>query len=120
MEEALVKLKEAAEIKSLIAKQESNFWLKVSEALESYAKHIGLKGQQSGAPANTKSSTYMNTKQAAEYLGLKYGTLHGWRFQGTGPKYVKMGGAVRYRIEDLDDFASSNMPDLTPPYPCNN
>lgn len=121
MEELLTKLKEAAEIKCTIAKQESALWLKISEALNSYLNYQQkLKEQRKGLPVSNKlihAHAYMNTTQAAEYLGLKYGTLAGWRFHGVGPKYVKMGGAIRYKIEDLDDFAAKNMPALTPPYP---
>ena len=45
------------------------------------------------------------TPQAAEYLGgLKTNTLEGWRIQGTGPKYRKIGRLVRYSIGDLDAY----------------
>ena len=40
--------------------------------------------------------------QAAEYLGLSTKTLQSWRWRKTGPPYVKLGGAVRYRPEDLE------------------
>jgi len=45
------------------------------------------------------------TPQAAEHLGgLKPNTLEGWRIQGTGPRYIKIGRLVRYRLEDLDAY----------------
>jgi len=113
MEEIVLKLKEAIEIRSTIAKNENALWQKISEALQLYLIHQGK--IKEGTSDNSKG--YLNTKQAAEYLGLKYGTLHGWRFNGTGPKYIKMGGAVRYRIDDLEDFANRNRPTLSPPYP---
>jgi len=115
MEEILVKLREVAEIKSTIAKQESIVWQKVSEALDFYVKHL-TSPKQAGAVTPVHGSRYLDTKRAAEYLGLKYGALSGWRFQGKGPKYIKMGGAVRYKVEDLDDFAAKNIATLTPPY----
>lgn len=48
--------------------------------------------------------TFYNTKQAAEYLGLKECTLEKWRWAGTGPKFVKLNGAVRYLDSALRAF----------------
>ncbi len=47
----------------------------------------------------------MATPQAANYLGLSVSTLNKWRVYGQGPKFVKLGRAVRYRVEDLVQFA---------------
>jgi predicted DNA-binding transcriptional regulator AlpA len=45
------------------------------------------------------------TPAAAEHLGgLKPTTLEIWRVNGTGPKFIKCGRLVRYRIEDLDAY----------------
>lgn len=45
------------------------------------------------------------TPAAAEHLGgLKPTTLEIWRVQGRGPRYIKCGRLVRYRIEDLDAY----------------
>ncbi len=46
----------------------------------------------------------LNTKQAAQLLGLAPATLHGYRCEGTGPPYIKMGGAVRYRRSSLENW----------------
>jgi len=46
----------------------------------------------------------MTDRQAAERLGLAAQTLRNYRFQGRGPKYLKLGRAVRYRPSDLDDW----------------
>jgi hypothetical protein len=49
------------------------------------------------------------TKSAAEYLGLSSGvTLKGWRSNGKGPRYVKIGGKVFYLERDLNAFIESN------------
>ena len=42
--------------------------------------------------------------QAATYLGLAVSTLNKWRCHGGGPVFIKLGRAVRYRQEDLDQF----------------
>ena len=46
----------------------------------------------------------MTVTQAAEYLGLAVSTLNKWRCHGGGPVFIKMGRAVRYRVEDLDAY----------------
>lgn len=50
----------------------------------------------------------VSTEQAAEYLGgLKPNTIEGWRVRGEGPRYLKIGRLVRYRIDDLDAYIES-------------
>lgn len=51
-----------------------------------------------------KSNSVMTVQQASEYLGLAVSTLNKWRCQGGGPVFIKMGRAVRYRIEDLEKY----------------
>lgn len=58
---------------------------------------------------STNSSAAVNTKGAASYLGLAESTLEKARVSGTGPKYLKLGRAVRYRIADLDSWMSDRM-----------
>lgn len=55
-------------------------------------------------------SGLMTTEQAAAYLALKPATLQVWR--STNRKrltYVKVGGQVRYRLQDLDAFICANL-----------
>ena len=40
--------------------------------------------------------------EAAAYVRLKKPTLERFRVTGGGPKFCKLGGAVRYRRPDLD------------------
>jgi hypothetical protein len=51
------------------------------------------------------------TKAAAVKLNTSEATLNTWRSRGRGPKYVKIGGKVFYRDEDLDEFISQNVID---------
>lgn len=51
-----------------------------------------------------KLVTVMTVQQASEHLGLAVSTLNKWRCHGGGPAFIKMGRAVRYRIEDLEGF----------------
>lgn len=43
-------------------------------------------------------------KEAARRLGIESSTLANWRWSGRGPRYVKIGGRVRYRAADLADY----------------
>jgi len=54
-----------------------------------------------------KPVTIMTVQQAAVYLGLAVSTLNKWRCHGGGPVFIKMGRAVRYRVEDLEGFVCS-------------
>ncbi|MGV9672467.1 MULTISPECIES: helix-turn-helix transcriptional regulator [unclassified Gordonia (in: high G+C Gram-positive bacteria)] len=51
----------------------------------------------------------LNTKQAAEYVGLAFQTMSNMRWRGDGPAYVKMGRTVRYRRADLDAWVASQV-----------
>lgn len=53
---------------------------------------------------DTPKAVILTTPQAARYLGLAVSTLNKWRCFGDGPKFLKLGRAVRYRQEDLDAF----------------
>lgn len=51
-------------------------------------------------------SPWMNTEEAADYLGARPGTLKNWRHRGEGPRYhVINRRLVRYHESDLDAFA---------------
>lgn len=49
----------------------------------------------------------LDTKKAANYLGLSVATLEAWRTRGGGPVFLKLGKAVRYRIADLESFLNA-------------
>jgi hypothetical protein len=57
----------------------------------------------------------LSPQEAASYLGYCTQTLAGWRFQGVGPRYLKLGhgkrGKIRYRLEDLDAYIASCVTD---------
>ncbi len=51
----------------------------------------------------------MNTIEAARYVRLGKPTLDRFRLTGEGPRFAKLGGAVRYRRADLDDWIASRL-----------
>lgn len=46
----------------------------------------------------------MDPKNAAAYCGLSVKTMANMRSRGVGPRFIKRGGRVFYRIEDLDNW----------------
>jgi len=48
-------------------------------------------------------------RQAAAYLNLSPRTLQAWRRRGDGPRYLKLGAAVRYDRADLDAWLSERL-----------
>ena len=51
----------------------------------------------------------LTESQAAERLALSPATLRAWRLQDKGPRFVRLGRAVRYLSDDLDDFLRASM-----------
>lgn len=47
---------------------------------------------------------YLDTREAAEFLGLSTQQLELWRGQGGGPAFHRVGRAVRYSVADLRGF----------------
>lgn len=50
----------------------------------------------------------LTESEAAVRLGLKVATLRAWRHQGRGPAFVRLGRAIRYLPDDIDDFLQTN------------
>jgi excisionase family DNA binding protein len=56
-----------------------------------------------------KGSPFLNTDQAAHYVGLSRRTLEKMRTAGGGPRYRKHGRYVRYHIADLDEWSAEHL-----------
>jgi len=50
---------------------------------------------------------FLRTEDLAQILQLQPDTISKWRRRGRGPKYVRVGGAVRYRPEDVDAWVQA-------------
>ena len=46
-------------------------------------------------------STLLNEHDVARITGLSVASVRRWRLLRQGPKYLKLGSAVRYRSEDI-------------------
>lgn len=53
-------------------------------------------------------SRLVKEREAAEHLGVSVRTLQKWRLQGNGPRFVKLGHAVRYDSEDLEIYIDAS------------
>jgi hypothetical protein len=41
-------------------------------------------------------------------------TLERWRWRGQGPRFMKLGGRVAYRLEDIKAFETEQLREVTP------
>jgi predicted DNA-binding transcriptional regulator AlpA len=57
------------------------------------------------------NSKLLAERDAAQYLQLKPATLAAWRCtkRVNGPRYVKLGGAVRYPVAELDAYIARSL-----------
>lgn len=44
----------------------------------------------------------LTTKQAAQATGFSEKTLRNWRSLGKGPRFIRWGNTVRYRMRDIE------------------
>ena len=51
--------------------------------------------------------------EAAQILSLEVATLRRWRWSGRGPRFIKLGGAVRYDPTDVQAFIDAQRREST-------
>lgn len=56
-----------------------------------------------GGPADL-----VDEARLAARLGVSRSTLQSWRYSGRGPRWIKLGRLIRYRIADVDTFLEAN------------
>jgi predicted DNA-binding transcriptional regulator AlpA len=52
---------------------------------------------------------YLKTFEAARLLGLSERTLEKHRCKGTGPSFIKLGGRVVYKLDELNAWAEKGV-----------
>lgn len=62
-----------------------------------------------------RGSPYLNTEQAAHYLGVSPWRMKALRKLGTGPRYRRHSRYVRYLIDDLVHWSRSTSQAVTDP-----
>jgi predicted DNA-binding transcriptional regulator AlpA len=61
-------------------------------------------------PSLPDAPELLNEHQVAKFLQLSVASVRRWRLFRTGPKYLKIGVAVRYRREDVESWLSLAVP----------
>jgi predicted DNA-binding transcriptional regulator AlpA len=56
------------------------------------------------ATASTSLETLLNEHDVARITGLSVASVRRWRLLRQGPKYIKIGAAVRYKPEDVAEW----------------
>ena len=64
---------------------------------------------QSLANAAADAAGLLHERDAAKFLAISVRTLQAWRVRGGGPRFCKIGRAVRYRPRDLMDWAEQQV-----------
>ncbi|MBK8208642.1 MAG: helix-turn-helix domain-containing protein [Rhodospirillales bacterium] len=59
------------------------------------------------------STRHLNQKQLAERWGISPKTLERWRWLGQGPKFLKLGGRIAYRLEDIEAYEQQQLRQVT-------
>jgi predicted DNA-binding transcriptional regulator AlpA len=50
----------------------------------------------------------LDERALAIRLGVSRSTLQSWRYSGHGPRFIKLGRMVRYRVADVDAYLNAN------------
>ena len=54
------------------------------------------------------TSALLNERQVSEVLSISVASVRRWRLLRQGPKYVKIGAAVRYKPEEVAAWIESS------------
>ena len=60
------------------------------------------------------STRHLSQIELAARWNLSPRTLERWRFTGEGPHFVKLGGRVVYRLEDIEGYEAEQIRQATP------
>jgi len=56
---------------------------------------------------NKTPDCLLNEREVAARLSVSVASVRRWRLFGQGPKYLKVGAAVRYKLEDVTAWLES-------------
>ena len=59
------------------------------------------------------SVKHLNQIELAARLNISPRTLERWRWTGEGPRFMKVGGRVVYRLEDVERYEDSQLRNST-------
>ena len=55
------------------------------------------------------ATKHLNQIDLANRWNVSHRTLERWRWTGEGPQYIKLGGRVVYRLEDVEAFEADQI-----------
>ena len=64
-------------------------------------------GKSGAGECPREEANYLDTREAAAWLGLSPKTLERYRVSGEGPEFQRFGSRVRYLLTDLEAWASA-------------
>jgi hypothetical protein len=60
------------------------------------------------------TTRHLNQTELAARWTISPRTLERWRFTGEGPQFIKIGGRVAYRVEDIEQYETEQIRQATP------
>lgn len=57
---------------------------------------------------------HLNQLELAVRWRVSHRTLERWRWTGEGPRFVKLGGRVVYRVSDIEEYEQAMIRSSTP------
>lgn len=54
-------------------------------------------------------TAHLTETDVARRCKLSTRTLQRWRYEGTGPAYLKLGGKVVYRLADIEEWEAESV-----------
>ena len=54
------------------------------------------------------TGTFLNAKELAQRWKISPSTLERWRWLGVGPNFVKIGGCIRYRLDEIETYEATH------------
>jgi predicted site-specific integrase-resolvase len=59
----------------------------------------------------TVSTRHLNQRELAERWNISARSLERWRWIGEGPRFLKLGGRVVYRLDDIERYEAEQLRD---------
>lgn len=55
------------------------------------------------------TTRHLSQMELASRWRISHRTLERWRWSGEGPRFVKLGGRVVYRLQDIEQFEADQL-----------
>ena len=68
------------------------------------------------SPRHPSGKATLTDVEVASRLGVSRFTVRSWRLKGVGPRFLKLGRAVRYRPQDVDDYERQALVETQAPH----